>query len=145
MAALKMALKTNKGRLDSDLIHHSDRGVQYCCLDYISLLTKGKVAISMTQSGDPYENALAERVNRTIKEDMLQNRGFVTFELAHEGVKRAIENYNILRPHGSCNYHTPEEAHHMTGELAKKWRKAKARPIEKVQPDDCIFATQNHP
>lgn len=67
IAALKMALKTNKGRLDSDLIHHSDRGVQYCCRDYISLLTKGKIAISMTQSGDPYENALAERVNRTIK------------------------------------------------------------------------------
>ncbi len=145
VAALKMALKINEGRLDRDLIHHSDRGVQYCCRDYINLLTKGKIAISMTQSGDPYENALAERVNRTIKEDMLQNRGFVTFELAREGVKRAIENYNTLRPHSSCNYHTPEEAHHMTGELAKKWRKAKTHASEKVQSDDCIFATQNHP
>lgn len=99
----------------------------------------------MTQSGDPYENALAERVNRTIKEDMLQNRGFVTFELAQKAVSRAIANYNTLRPHGSCNYHTPAEAHQMAGELVKKWRKVKARSIEKVQPDDCIFATQNHP
>lgn len=76
----------------------------------------------MTQSGDPYENALAERVNRTIKEDMLQNRGFVTFKLAHEAIKRAIANYNTLRPHSSCNYYTPEEAHKMAGELPKKWR-----------------------
>jgi transposase InsO family protein len=145
IAALKMALKANKGRLDAALIHHSDRGVQYCCRDYISMLTQGKIAISMTQSGDPYENALAERVNRTIKEDMLQNRGFITFELAREAIRRAIENYNTLRPHGSCNYHTPEEAHQMEGELAKKWRKAKPRTTEKVQPGDCIFVTQNQP
>ena len=140
-----MALKTNKGRLDTTLIHHSDRGVQYCCREYTGLLLKAKIAISMTQSGDPYENALAERVNRTIKEDMLQNRGFVTFELAQQAVKRAVENYNTLRPHSSCNYHTPDEAHKMAGELPKKWRKTKARVIEKMQPGDHIFATQNQP
>ena len=68
VAALKMAMKTNKGRLNTDLIHHSDRGVQYRCHAYIDRLRQRKIAISMTQNGDPYENALAERVNRTIKE-----------------------------------------------------------------------------
>ncbi|WP_460980093.1 IS3 family transposase, partial [Spirosoma knui] len=91
VAALKMALHTNKGQLRAELIHHSDRGVQYCCRDYIGLLNHAKIAISMTQTGDPYENALAERVNRTIKEDMLQNRGFPSFKQAHVAVSRAIE------------------------------------------------------
>lgn len=72
-----------------------------------------------TKSGDPYENVLAERVNRTIKEDMLQNRGFVMFELAQKAIKRAIEKYNTLRPHGSCNYQTSKEAHQMASELPK--------------------------
>ncbi|MFD2937503.1 IS3 family transposase [Spirosoma flavum] len=65
LSALKMALKANKTW--QHLIHHSDRGVQYCCHAYTGLLRKNKIAISMTEQGDPYENALAERVNRTIK------------------------------------------------------------------------------
>ena len=143
VAALKMALQANKGRLKENLIHHSDRGVQYCCRDYIDLLTQAKVAISMTQNGDPYENALAERVNRTIKEDMLQNRGFINFETAQEAVSRAIEHYNTLRPHGSCNYNTPDQAHQMEGELAKRWRQAKPRNTEKIQQKEGILVAQN--
>lgn len=65
LTALKMALKSNK--VGKKLIHHSDRGVQYCCREYTGLLRQHKVAISMTEQGDPYENALAERMNRTIK------------------------------------------------------------------------------
>lgn len=145
VAALNMALQANKGRMKENLIHHSDRGVQYCCTDYITLLKQAKIAISMTQNGDPYENALAERVNRTIKEDMLQNRGFVTFEAAKEAVQRAIENYNALRPHGSCNYHTPEQAHQMEGELAQRWHKSKRRDTEKIQQEEDILVTQNRP
>lgn len=67
MSALKMALQTNKSRLSRDLTHHSDRGVQYCCKEYIGLLKGRKIAISMTEQGDPYENALAEEMNRTLK------------------------------------------------------------------------------
>lgn len=143
IAALKMAFKANKGRLNNSLIHHSDRGVQYCCRDYINLLEQHKVAISMTQNGDPYENALAERVNRTIKEDMLQNRGFVAFETAKEAISRAIANYNTLRPHGSCNYHTPAQAHQMEGELGRRWRKPKPSRREKVQEKESIFVIPN--
>lgn len=130
LAALTMALKANE--VGSKLIHHSDRGVQYCCREYTGLLRRHKVAISMTEQGDPYENALAERVNRTIKQEMLLNRSFVNYEVAREAVQQAIENYNRLRPHRSCNYHTPEQAHRMQGELAKKWRIRKRRQQEKI-------------
>lgn len=145
VAALTMALKANKGALKKDLIHHSDRGIQYCCHDYIGLLTQAEIVISMTQNGDPYENALAERVNRTIKEDMLQNRGFVNVETALEAVSRAIAHYNTLRPHGSCNYFTPDQAHQMKGELVKRWRQAKPRNTGKVPQEDITFVTQNRP
>ena len=141
--ALKMALKDNKKRLSKGIIHHSDRGVQYCCHEYIRLLTAHEIAISMTEQGDPYENALAERVNRTSKEEMLQNRGFINFTTAQEAIKCAIENYNRLRPHGSCDYHTPEQAHQMQGELAKRWRNPKPRNTEKVQQKKGMSITQN--
>jgi putative transposase len=131
LSALKMALKRNQ--VSQQLIHHSDRGVQYCCHAYTGLLRKNKIAISMTEQGDPYENALAERVNRTIKEDMLLNRGFMSYAAAEEGVQRAVENYNQLRPHRSCGYYTPEQAHRMQGELVKKWRVAKRRQATKMQ------------
>jgi transposase InsO family protein len=131
LAALKMALKRNK--VSQQLIHHSDRGVQYCCHAYTGLLRKNKIAISMTEQGDPYENALAERVNRTIKEDMLLNRGFISYAAADEAVQRAIENYNQLRPHRSCGYYTPEEAHRMQGEMVKKWRVTKRQLAAKMQ------------
>ena len=67
LSALKMALATSKRQLNKDLIHHSDRGVQYCSRKYTDLLRVNKIAISMTEQGDSYENALAERMNRTIK------------------------------------------------------------------------------
>lgn len=132
LAALQMALKANK--VGQDLIHHSDRGVQYCCRQYTHRLRKAKIAIRMTEHGDPYENALAERVNRTIKEEMLLNRSFVNYQAAQEAVRVAIENYNKLRPHRSCNYYRPQQAHQMQGELTKKWRVRNRSQPEKVQP-----------
>ncbi len=141
LAALKMALKRNK--VSEPLIHHSDRGVQYCGHAYTGLLQKNKIAISMTEQGDPYENALAERVNRTIKEDMLLNRSFISYAAAEEAVQRAIENYNQLRPHRSCSYYTapadrPEQAHRMQGELVKKWRVTKRRQAVKMQSTESM-------
>lgn len=132
LAALKIALKAHK--VGKDLIHHSDRGVQYCCHEYTGRLRKAQIAISMTEQGDPYENALAERVNRTIKEEMLLNRRFAHYEAALEAVGIAIENYNRIRPHRSCNYYTPQQAHLMQGELTKKWRVRKYAQPEKMQP-----------
>jgi putative transposase len=142
LKALKMALKTNTGRLNANHMHHSDRGVQYCCTDYVKLLKKSKIAISMTQQGDPYENALAERMNRTIKDDMLLNRTFVDVQAAEEKIRWAIENYNTLRPHGSCDYLTPEQAHQMQGRLAQRWRPSKRWEKQKVQNNETVSINQ---
>jgi putative transposase len=117
--ALKMAFKNNSER--GRLIHHSDRGVQYCCADYVALLNRNSVRISMTQSGDPLENAIAERVNGILKEELLENV-YPSFKEAQKAVAIAVSIYNNERPHGSIDYLTPSEAHQGEGELKKRWK-----------------------
>lgn len=106
--ALQMAIKQRKNKTD-DLIHHSDRGVQYCCHDYNKILLKHNINISMTQTGDPLENAVAERMNKTIKEEFTDERqmNFAAIELAKENIKTFITFYNNQRPHRSINWLTP--------------------------------------
>lgn len=118
------------------LIHHSDRGSQYCSGAYTSLLVEHGIAISMTENGDPYENALAERVNGIIKNEFnlgQSNQGFI--ETSKRVQQANIKAYNEIRIHASCNYLTPEKAHLMTGTLKKRWKnkvyKTEANP-------DCI-------
>jgi transposase InsO family protein len=118
LEALKMALGHSTRNLDH-LIHHSDRGTQYCSNEYIKLLKKHEIAISMTRDGDPGENAIAERVNGTIKNEFYC-RGFLSFRLAQEGIAKAIHAYNQLRPHASCDYLTPAQAHNKAGVLNKR-------------------------
>lgn len=120
--ALDMALQARMYPM-AQLIHHSDRGCQYCCGSYVSLLVENGIAISMTENGDPYENALAERVNGIIKNEFnlySSNQGFNETN-NHIGV--AIKAYNELRLHASCDYMTPEKAHLTTGPLKKRWKK----------------------
>ena len=71
--ALKMALSDLRSESYSQLIHHSDRGVQYCHHEYVKLLQDYDIKISMTENGDPLENAVAERINGIIKEEYLQD------------------------------------------------------------------------
>jgi putative transposase len=125
VAALNMALSSLPATTADSLIHHSDRGRQYCCEAYINVLEKRKVTISMTEKGDPYENALAERMNKTLKEEFLLGNGFDNFELALATVIKAVNTYNTLRPHDSCNYLTPDVAHQQQGPLVMKWKKRK--------------------
>lgn len=98
--ALQMALKSIPKRtiLDNRLVHHSDRGLQYGCIDYVKLLNDNHISISMTQTGDPLENAIAERVNGILKDELLEevHSDFVT---AQHNVAIAISTYNHLRPH----------------------------------------------
>ena len=124
IAALKMALSTlpPNHQLNSNLVHHSDRGIQYCCNEYIRILQKNNIKISMTQNGDPYENILAERINKTIKEEFLDEFLFANFEQAQRAVNRSIKNYNGLRPHASLDYLTPNQAHHLKCILKKHWK-----------------------
>lgn len=117
--ALQMALKNNPSR--DNLIHHSDRGLQYCSYDYVDLLVNNNIKISMTQNGDPLENAIAERVNGILKDELLEIR-YPTFALAQVAMASAISIYNFQRPHSSVDMLTPVVAHTKTGELKKHWK-----------------------
>ena len=119
--ALKMALANNPNRIG--LIHHSDRGVQYCCDAYVNLLQdkKNNIRISMTENGDPLENAIAERVNGILKTELLEEV-FTTFEMAQTDVAIACSTYNHLRPHGSIDNLKPAEAHLHCGKLKRRWK-----------------------
>lgn len=119
LKALKMAVNDNP--TITNLIHHSDRGAQYCCDDYIKLLEKNSIKISMTENGDPLENAIAERVNGILKQELLEEV-FPCFEAAQKEVAIAISTYNHLRPHGSIDNMKPAYAHQRNGELKKRWK-----------------------
>ena len=119
--ALRMALKQlPKGT--EGLIHHSDRGVQYCCNDYVKVLKKNHVLISMTENGDPRENAIAERVNGILKDEWLNQMKLKSAEHAVVELKRIIMIYNNYRPHSSLDMKTPEFAHSQSGEFKKHWK-----------------------
>jgi transposase InsO family protein len=119
LKALKMALENNPNR--TGLVHHSDRGVQYCCDAYVKLLQDKGIKISMTENGDPLENAIAERVNGILKQELLEEV-FVNYETAQKEVAIACSIYNNLRPHGSIDNLKPAEAHQKSGELKKRWK-----------------------
>jgi putative transposase len=123
LEALKMALKQRTNKLEN-LIHHSDRGVQYCSHAYVKLLQKNNIQISMTQTGDPLENAIAERINKTIKEEFTDDRqiNFINIVEAKTEIKKFIEFYNNKRPHRSIEWMTPTVAHQQTGELKRVWK-----------------------
>lgn len=109
--ALKMAL-VNRRYPDRKLIHHSDKGIQYCCDDYTEMLRRNKITISMTSKYDPYENAIAERVNGTIKNEFELDCVFPDGKYARRELSKTITIYNTLRPHLSCQMHTPMAVHY---------------------------------
>ena len=119
LQALKMALKANPNIIN--LIHHSDRGVQYCCDAYVKLLLDKTIKISMTENGDPLENAIAERVNGILKQELLEEQ-FPNFSTAQKDVAIACSTYNHLRPHGSIDNLKPAEAHQLNGLIKKRWK-----------------------
>ena len=112
IAALTKALKSRRNP-DTELIHHSDRGIQYCCDDYVQLLQKNDIRISMTQSGSPYDNAIAERVNGILKQEFGLDQTFKSYNEAIEPVARAVYTYNHIRPHFSCDLKTPVQKHYL--------------------------------
>lgn len=108
--ALKMALKTLKTCADG-LIHHSDRGSQYCSSVYVKILKRNNIAISMTENGDPLENAIAERINGIIKGEYLFDYEIKTLSKANEVLKSVVKLYNEDRPHSSIGNATPSQVH----------------------------------
>ncbi|GAC1598859.1 MAG: hypothetical protein NVS3B19_20940 [Ginsengibacter sp.] len=111
LRALKMALSSYGNDDQQSLIHHSDRGLQYCCGEYIKTLSSHQIQISMTQNGDPYENALAERMNGILKYDFNLRKTFKTIEGLRLAVDDAVGYYNSLRPHLSLKMSTPDAVH----------------------------------
>jgi transposase InsO family protein len=123
LSALRMALSNIEDKPLATLIHHSDRGLQYCCSEYTTLLGSKDITISMTEKGDPYENAIAERINGILKSEFGLDKDFDNFEQARNTVENVINIYNQFRPHASCNYLTPEQAHQKEGLLKPKWKR----------------------
>ena len=119
--ALKMAISSEG--VKQGLIHHSDRGIQYCCTDYVTYLQGAGISISMTENGDPYENAIAERVNGILKEEYQLDETFTDYYAALEATKAAVYKYNNKRPHRSVDMMVPAVAHNAEGPLKKHWKK----------------------
>ena len=111
LQALRMALSALGAESHPQLIHHSDRGLQYCSHVYVDLLKKYDIQISMTENGNPRENAVAERVNGIIKEEYLENYKFTSMTQAKQFIKSRVDLYNNERPHMSISNLTPTQIH----------------------------------
>jgi len=111
--ALKMALKNRKD-MQSQIIHHSDRGSQYCSHHYVEVALGHQMKISMTENGDPYENALAERMNRTIKEEFGLDKIIKTKQQLTQIIEESVILYNRFRPHLALKMETPDYVHYQT-------------------------------
>jgi len=118
---------------NASLIHHSDRGSKYCSRTYVDILLKNTIAISMTENGDPYENVIAERVNGIIKTEFDLQFSKVGFDQTYDLIRKSIEAYNAIRPHASCDYLTPEQAHLKNKKLEKRWKNYNNYPKKTVQ------------
>jgi putative transposase len=119
VTALKLAIKTLKPDVNG-LIHHSDRGSQYCSSAYVKTLKKSNIKISMTENGDPLENAIAERVNRIIKGEYLFDYEIKSLSKAKEVLQSVVKLYNEDRPHSSIGNATPSQVHDNNTDLEIK-------------------------
>ena len=120
--ALKMALSDLRSESPFQLVHHSDRGVQYCEHNYVKLLQNYKISISMTENGDPLENAIAERVNGIIKEEYLYYHNINTLSEAKKILADTVKLYNEDRPHMSIDNLVPNQVHDQNLKTKKLWK-----------------------
>ena len=123
LKALEMAMANRKVRSYS-LIHHSDRGLQYCSNDYQKLLKDNRIRPSMTEKYDPYENAIAERINGILKQEFDVARKIKDFNIKEKLIQDAIKIYNTVRPHLSNHMLTPVQMHNQN-KLKRKQYKSK--------------------
>ena len=133
LEALKMALERLRNKQSNGLIHHSDRGCQYASKAYVSLLKKHGVSISMTESGNPKDNAKAERINSTMKNELFMGKIFFTLRQVKIAVTKAVEFYNNKRPHMSLGMLTPAEAANHEGTFKKLWTSYRELALKKQE------------
>lgn len=120
--ALSLAISNEKITKQTKLIHHSDRGTQYCSAQYVDTLKETGIAISMTDNGDPYENAIAERTNGILKREWINQEKFIDIRIARLRIGQIIHSYNHNRPHLSLGMLTPVQARPVTGGFKKLWK-----------------------
>lgn len=137
LAALHDALDVLRSRqVDlSCTIHHSDRGVQYSCADYVTELHRDKVMISMTESGNPKDNAEAERINNTLKNELFKDMTFSDIDQVKEALQKAVLFYNHERPHLSLEMRTPVEAAAETGRFRRHWTSYREHAIDALKTE----------
>lgn len=135
LEALRLALA--HGAVPEGLIHHSDRGVQYCSHKYVELLQQHGICISMTENGDPLENAVAERINGIIKQEYLDLGQVDTIEEARAELDRTVALYNGARPHSSISMFTPDQVHYGSMPVQRTWKNyyAKRSTVNPVQAE----------
>ena len=122
--ALTMAIK-NREYPNQKLIHHSDRGIQYCSPKYTQFAESNGITMSMTEQYDPYENAIAERINRTLKYEYGLKKTIKNTNIAQKTTKQAVFIYNNLRTHFSLNLRKPSQVHLNPNIKYKSYRKNK--------------------
>ena len=117
-------------------IHHSDRGTQYTSADYIEVLHQYEVKVSMTESGNPKDNPEAERINNTLKNELLKDVVFHEIEEVRKAMATAVPFYNMERPHRSIGMLTPMEAARRTGRFKRGWKSYRELAIDKIGQED---------
>ena len=121
LVALRVALKQRKNK-ETPLIHHSDRGLQYCANEYQKLLSKNQIQPSMTQNSDPYENAVAERINGILKQEFYIDKYNKDLPIMKQIIKETVEIYNQKRPHLSNHMLTPNQMHEQSKVVMKTYK-----------------------
>lgn len=129
--ALQMAIKNKEHHLEKT-IHHSDRGIQYCFPEYTEFATSNGMLLSTTEKYDPYENAVAERINQTLKYEFGMIKTIPSLEIANKMLRQAIEIYNDQRRHRSIEMQTPSYAHTHQTHTYRSYKKKAARNVDKV-------------
>lgn len=132
--ALQMALEQLPEQVNEPLIHHSDRGVQYCSENYVKLLQDKAIRISMTENGDPLENAIAERMNGILKSEYLKHYHVNNIQEAKEQLQQAVRLYNEHRPHLSIGLLTPDVVHSTELPVEKLWKNYYTKNAKIVNP-----------
>lgn len=144
--AIKQAVSMTGNTSLKGLIHHSDRGVQYCCDAYVAMLQAYDISISMTEDYKPTDNAVAERVNGIIKVELIyRQRHFNNIEHARNAIGRYIYFYNYRRPHMSIEYKTPVVAHLEEGIQKRMWKKYVAKKMKTEKKDVSLQSRTTSP
>jgi putative transposase len=137
--AMRAAIKNAQCDLHG-LIHHSDRGFQYAYPSYIALLNDEGIQPSMTENGDPLENAIAERANGILKQEWLNDYQFKSIDEVRTLLEWVIPYYNSQRAHSSIDWHTPDEASQMKGQLKRRWKNYYRKKVDPIKSNEYVAA-----